>query len=157
MPSLGKSRNQESPPGGGIAVVAADADEGEIVARVLEAAGHEVRRAFDVAADPMVGITTDLPALALLDLGAGAANPNLRLLRDVRDHPNPTVKNLRVVVIGAAPGTDADVWGAGADGLLHRPVRNEDLARVVAEALERPDADRAGYRGQARSAAIGTS
>ncbi len=156
MPSRSRSRNQAPKGPARVTVVNDDPDAGEIVARVLEAEGHQVVRAFD-RADALQAITSDLPDVAVLDMGGGANNPGLQLLERLRHHANPSVRDVRVVLMCTKSGAEVFAWDAGVDGYLDRPVRADDLARVVAEALARPEKERAGYRASAHQSALGRS
>ncbi len=135
-----------------VTVVNSDADSGEVVARVLEAEGHDVVRAFDQAPS-ITPVISDPPALVVLDVDGDASNRGVGLLEELRQHQAPEVRDVRVVLIGTQPGSEVLAWGAGADGFLDRPVRADDLARLVADALARPDDERADFRAKAHEEA----
>lgn len=154
MPSIGKVRSKPAPRGPAkVTVLNGDPEAGEIVARVLEAAGHQVARAFD-ADNALVALSSDIPSLGVIDLGGGANNPGLRLLEAIRGHPNASVKNLRVVLISSQPGGEMFAWLAGTDGYLERPVHADQITEAVADVLARPDKQRPAYRTQAHQAAL---
>jgi DNA-binding response OmpR family regulator len=129
--------------GGRVAVVVANADQTvcEVLARVVEGAGHEAVRVTDPT--QVTGAVLSAPAEALvLDLGAGNVD-QLRALRG-GDHPRST--GSRAVVIVSGPANALLAWQADADAVLTRPFRAEELQRALAEVLARPAADRAPTR-----------
>lgn len=154
MAVMGKSGNQAPQGPAKVTVVNGDADAGEIVARVLEAEGLDVARAFDQV-PTITPVTHDPPTLVVLDVDGGTGNLGVGLIEELRHHENQDVRDVRVVLISTQPGAEALAWTAGADGFLEKPVRAGELARVVADALARPDDERAGFRAKAHEAALG--
>ena len=122
----------------------------EVLARVVEAAGHEAVRVTDESL--VSGAVLSAPAEALvLDLGAG----NVEQLRSLRagDHPRSTES--RAVVISTGPANSLLAWQAGADAVLTRPFHAEELQAALTEALGRNDGDREATR-SAEVAALST-
>ncbi|MCU1350908.1 MAG: two-component system sensor histidine kinase/response regulator [Acidimicrobiales bacterium] len=131
-----------------VVVVNDDADAAEILARILEADGHEVRRAHgqDEAAEM---VASEPPDLIVIDLAAAGAG--VRLLEAVRTGPDEASRTVGAIVIGAGPANALLCWQSGADGVLARPFAATALQELVAEVLARPAEARAGYRAAAQA------
>lgn len=124
-------------------VVVANADETvcEVLARIVESAGHEAVRVTDPT--QVSGAVASAPADALvLDLGPDTVE-QLRSLR-ASDHPRAT--SARAVAISTGPANALLAWQSGADAVLTRPFPVQALADALAEALGRDDAGRAAVR-----------
>ena len=120
-------------------VVVANADDTvcEVLARIVEAAGHEAVRVTD--ATQVSGAVLSAPAEALvLDLGSA----NVEQLRSLRagDHPRST--ECRAVVISTGPANSLLAWQAGADAVVTRPFPAEALQGSLAEVLARTNPER---------------
>jgi DNA-binding NtrC family response regulator len=113
----------------------------EVVARVVEAGGHEVVR-LEPAADVTAAVVSSSAAGLVLDLGAA----NLAALQALRAEGSAAATDVRVVVIGTGPAGGRLAWQAGADGFLVRPFHARDLQAAVAEALAADDGARQARR-----------
>ena len=130
-------------------VVVANADETvcEVLARVVEAAGHEAVRVTDAA--QVSGAVLSAPAEAVvLDLGGDTADQ----LRDLRSGGSSRGSEVRAVVISTGPANARLAWQAGADAVLTRPFPAEDLHAALADAMARGDEARAQVRADALTA-----
>ena len=124
-----------------VLVVAADRGAGELLARLLEQAGHRVDAAFAAS----VGLTelTDADPrydLAVIDLGGDG----VALLDDVR--ADARVGTTRVVVCADSTEQRGVAWTHGTDGFLVHPFRADDLVAEAAAVLGRPDSERDAHR-----------
>jgi DNA-binding response OmpR family regulator len=131
--------------GGRTTVVVAnpDATVCEVLARIVEDAGHATIRVANPA--ELGGAVVSGPADAVvLDLDADAPE-HLRSLR-AADHPRAA--SARVVVISTGPANALLAWQAGADAVLTRPFPVESLQHAISAALVRTDAERATLRAQ---------
>lgn len=127
-----------------VLVVHDDLDSCELLVRILVAAGRPVRRAHDF--DQMSEVLQERPTCVVLDVSSGGIGGNLKLLDAIRHHSDPAVADVRVVLIASSSSSAMFSWQAGIDELLHRPFHADDLVAAVAEAIERPEAERKPYR-----------
>lgn len=113
----------------------------EVLARVVEGAGHEAVRVTDpLQITPGV---LSAPADALvLDLGPG----NVAQLRSLRGGDHPRATQCRVVVISTGPASSLLEWQADADAVITRPFRAEELQAALGEAIARLPQDRTATR-----------
>lgn len=125
--------------GGRVTVVVANDDPTvcEVLARVVEAAGHTAVRVTDPL-QVTAGVLSAPADALILDLGPRNV-AQLRLLRG-GDHPRST--QCRVVVISTGPASSLLEWQADADAVIVRPFRAELLQAALAEALARPQDQR---------------
>ncbi|MCU1372373.1 MAG: hypothetical protein JWO77_3567 [Ilumatobacteraceae bacterium] len=124
-------------------VVVANTDETvcEVLARVVEGAGHEAVRVTEPT--QVVGGVLSAPAMALvLDLEAG----NVAQLRSLRGGDHPRSTSTRVVVIVSGPANALQAWQADADAVLTRPFRAAELHDALAEVLAREPGERTAVR-----------
>lgn len=129
--------------GGRATVVVASVDQTvcEVLARVVEAAGHEAVRVTD--GTQVAGAVLSAPAEALVvDLGSD----NVHQLRSLRGGDHPRSTSSRAVVIVSGPANALLAWQADADAVLTRPFRAEELQAALADVLTRDPADRAPVR-----------
>jgi CheY-like chemotaxis protein len=130
-------------------VVANDDDDAcEVLARVLEADGHEVARisSAEALAGVVLGTAADGVVLDLMTAGYGANLDALERLR-TRGFKRPGV---RVVLVGAMESQEVFAWQSGIDGFLLRPFHAQALRQTMADALARSDRDRKKLRADAR-------
>lgn len=125
--------------GGSTSVVVAnpEADVCEVLARIVEAAGHHAERVTALEAVTKAVVESGADAL-LLDAGAA----NLDLLKELRSHDEPLASSVRVIVLGSGPATARLSWQSGADAVLNRPFAATEVSEAVAATLARTDADR---------------
>lgn len=124
-------------------VVVANPDQTvcEVLARVVEGAGHEAVRVTDPT--QVTAAVLSAPAEALvLDLGAD----NVHQLRTLRGGDHPRSTSSRAVVIASGPANALLAWQADADAVLTRPFRAEALQAAIAEVIERDGPTRAATR-----------
>ena len=114
-----------------VAVVDADADRRELVARVLEADGHTVTRlAGGEEARSLVESGDARPDVVVVQV-AVVGDAERALVASLRGDGGGG-DGTRVVVIGRSRGT---AEAAGADSALGRPIHADDLRRTVAGLL----------------------
>ena len=126
-------------------VVVANADQTvcEVLARVIEAAGHEAVRVTDAA--QVSGAVLSAPAEAVVvDLGGDTADQ----LRALRSGGSSRGSEVRAIVISTGPANARLAWEAGADAVLTRPFEAEELHRALADAMARGDGERAAARAE---------
>ena len=126
-----------------VTVVVANADPTvcEVLARVVEAAGHEAVRVTDPTQTAAAVLSAPADAL-VLDLGAD----NVDQLRSLRGGDHPRSTQSRAVVISSGPANSLLAWQADADAVLTRPFHAEELQSALADALARAPQDRAATR-----------
>jgi DNA-binding response OmpR family regulator len=70
----------------------------------------------------------------------------LRLLDSIRNHDDPRISELRVLLVSDHPRQQIFCFQAGADAILLRPYRAAELTSELAAMMARPDRDRDAYR-----------
>ncbi|CAN5454035.1 hypothetical protein BH10ACT1_BH10ACT1_43400 [soil metagenome] len=144
-----------------VAVVCNDADGREVLARVIERAGHEVRR-LDGSDGALGLLRTERVDRVLLDLHDPETSNQVLLERLVRPDEldrgddragsgqGPGLRNegppIRTIVIGSDDGDARAAWWAGADHWLARPFPARRLTDVVDEVVARPEHERLAHR-----------
>ena len=128
---------------GGSTVVAAnpEADVCEVLARIIEAAGHRAERVTAIESVTRSVVATGADVL-LLDCGAA----NLDLLKELRAHDEPLASAVRVIVVGNGPASARLAWQADADAVLERPIPAAAIGEAIRATVDRPDADRPAER-----------
>lgn len=134
----------------GASVVVANPDEAvcELLARVVEAAGHTAVRVTDAAALVATVLHGGADAV-VLDLGAG----NLDVVKALRAQDEPLGTDLRIASIEAGPASARLAWQQGADVVLTRPFAASEIGVALAAAVGRSGDERAAER-QARLAQL---
>jgi DNA-binding response OmpR family regulator len=126
----------------------------ELLGRILERAGYLVRIAASHD-DALVALGHEPPECVVLDLATGGIGQNLKLLDAVRTHIHENVARARVVLVAHQSNNRLFSWQAGIDAFLLRPFHADELERVVAEVLARPDDEREQHRRRELDAASG--
>jgi DNA-binding response OmpR family regulator len=124
-----------------VVVAADDATVGEVLARIIEAAGHEVVRlaAPSGLAEAIASASADG---VLLDLGSTTADQ----LRSLRTGGTERAGSVRAVAICTGPASALLAWQAGADAVLTRPFAAEELRDAMHEVLAAGDDGRQARR-----------
>ena len=127
-------------------VLVVNDEEGlELLCRLLSRAGYEVDRA--TTHDETLGRLSEFrPHCVVLDLSTGGIGQNLKLLDSIRGHNDEMVAAARVVLVAHQSNNRLFSWQAGIDAFLLRPFHADELLHDVAEALARPDEERARHR-----------
>jgi DNA-binding response OmpR family regulator len=126
-----------------VVVAADDATVGEVLARILEAAGHEAIRLPEAAG--LAAATASASADGVvLDLGPSTADQ----LRSLRLDGGDRAASVRAVAICTGPANALLAWQAGADAVLTRPFAADALRDAVREVLDAPDDERQARRDQ---------
>ena len=120
-----------------VLVANTDAAVCEVLARIVEAAGHEAVRVAELDKVAAAVVTAAADAL-VLDLGPDS----LGVLTELRSRAEPLADAVRVAVLGTGPANARLAWQAGADVVLVRPFAAADLQAELAAALARGDVDR---------------
>ena len=130
--------------GSRVTVVVANTDETvcEVLARVVEAGGHEAVRVTDAGLRSAARCQSAPADALVLDLGAG----NVEQLRALRAGDHPRATESRAIVISTGPANALLAWQAGADAVLTRPFPAEELQAALTEVLGRSTADREATR-----------
>ena len=124
-----------------VIVASPEADVCEVLARVVEAAGHHADRVTKLEGVTRAVVASGADAL-LLDAGAA----NLDLLKELRTHDEPLASAVRVIVIGSGPASARLAWQAGADAVLHRPFAATEIGAAVTATVGRSDTERLSER-----------
>ena len=142
-------RQEWEPHGEGVLLVCDEPDAGELLARLISADGHDVHR-VETAEGAVRHLLATPRQAAVLSLSGPTANR--QLLEKIRDHPNPPVSEVAVVLLADEVGAGREAWEKGADGFLARPFHSEQLTAELQGAMDRPFADRAAHREAQRDA-----
>ena len=142
-------RQEWEPHGEGVLLVCDEPDAGELLARLISADGHDVHR-VETAEGAVRHLLATPRQAAVLSLSGPTANR--QLLEKIRDHPNPPVSEVAVVLLADEVGAGREAWDKGADGFLARPFHSEQLTAELQSAMDRPFADRAAHREAQRDA-----
>ncbi len=142
-------RQEWEPHGEGVLLVCDEPDAGELLARLISADGHDVHR-VETAEGAVRHLLATPRQAAVLSLSGPTANR--QLLEKIRDHPNPPVSEVAVVLLADEVGAGREAWDKGADGFLARPFHSEQLTTELQSAMDRPFADRAAHREAQRDA-----
>jgi DNA-binding response OmpR family regulator len=129
-----------------ILVVADDRGAGELLTRLLDGDSWNAELAFSPSA-ALVSLDTAEPPFSavLLDLEGDTDASTLKALADIRRLPGD--KGLVPVVVCAWDDTiRSPAWMSGVDGFLVRPFLADELLSVLADAVERPVAERETHR-----------
>jgi len=137
------------PHGEGVLLVCDDPDAGELLSRLMTQDGHDVHR-VETAEGAVRHLLATPRHAAVLSLSGPTANR--QLLEKIRDHPNPPVSEVAVVLLADDVEAARDAWDHGTDGFLARPFHADQLREELQGALDRPLAARAAHREAARDA-----
>ena len=142
-------RHEWEPHGEGVLLVCDDPDAGELLDRLMTRDGHHVHR-VETAEGAVRHLLATPRRAAVLSLSGPTANR--QLLEKIRDHPNPPVAEVAVVVLADDVAGERDAWDSGADGFLARPFHEEQLTQELQGAIDRPLVAREAYREAQREA-----
>ncbi len=120
----------------------------ELLARVVEAAGHSAVRITDASAVVDAVLREGADAV-LLDLGAA----NLDAVKALRSQGEPLGTEVRIAAIEVGPASARLAWQDGADVVLTRPFAASEIGETMAAALGRNAEERRAER-QARLAQL---
>ena len=137
-PDAGGSRPQR--------VLVVNDEEGvELLCRLLSRGGYDVDRA--TTHDETVAKLSEFrPDSVVLDMSTGGIGQNLKLLDTIRGHVDDSIAAARVVLVAHQSNNRLYSWQAGIDAFLLRPFHADELLQQVADALTRPDDERARHR-----------
>lgn len=135
------AQNVDHGPSASVVVHSNAADVCEVLARLVEAAGH---RALRVTAPSEVTevVGREGPDAVLLDAGPA----NLGMVRALRSGAEPSGDELRIVSVEVGPASARLAWNAGVDAVLTRPFPATDVAASLAAVLTRGDGERSAER-----------
>ena len=149
-----KSSDTQGPPRPWRVLIAGDdADSVELLARLLDAAGHEIVIA-DTRMEVLGLVVAGGISCVVLDMtrsGTGDANNVLVALRSALDQG---AANVPIVLCGSRGVNEIFAWDTGADEVIRRPFRPETLEDAIESAVVRPSAERPEYRRYRRAAAM---
>ena len=144
-----EKRQEWEPHGQGVLLVCDDPDAGELLSRLMTADGHDVHR-VETAEGAVRHLLASPRQATVLSLSGPTANR--QLLDKIRDHPNPPVREVAVVLLADEVAAGREAWDKGADGFLARPFHAEQLSVELQGALDRPLAARPAHREAQRNA-----
>ena len=136
-----------------ILIAGDDADSVELLARLMDAAGHEVMVA-DSQMEVLGQVAAGAVTCVLLDMtrsGTGDAN---NVIVGLRSSVHQLHVDVPIVLCGSRAVNAIFAWDSGADEVLRRPFRPEVLEDAIESAVGRPASERAGYRRSMRNLAI---
>jgi DNA-binding response OmpR family regulator len=131
-------------PGGTILVLNHEADAGELVARLVEFAGHPALRFTDQAS--LIGQLAEGGVRAViidaLGTGVSAAFDVLEAIRA----GHPAVRDTPVMILAASDTNRLYAFQSGVDAYLVRPFHADELIGAVGSMLARSPGERERYR-----------
>ena len=102
--------------------------------RVSLSPGYDVVEASD--GEEALALARSLrPELVILDVMLPRMN-GLSVLSELQR--DPALAKTRVLVVTAQPDSQEEAWASGADGVVLKPFRPDELAEVAASLVERP-------------------
>lgn len=129
-----------------ILVVDDNADGSRLVCRILRRANFDVAEVGEYQL-ALATLAQNRPLSALVvGFSIAGSGASLKLLDAVRSHPNPEVRNLRVVFITDHPRQLLFAWQAGVDDTLVRPFHEAELRHAVNGVVGRAEEQRDAYR-----------
>lgn len=146
-----QSKTETSTPKGPprILVVDDNPDAARLLGKLFRREGYEVAEVSDHQVALITLMNEPAPISAVIASFSTSGNGScLKLLDAVRHTPEARVNTQRVVLILDTARQQMFSWQSGADEIILRPYRAEDLLEAVAATIERADADRPGYRRQ---------
>jgi DNA-binding response OmpR family regulator len=128
-----------------VLVVNDEADACELLVRLLGHAGFRTLGAHsDVEA--MSVIFDEVPRCVVLDMTTGGVGSSLKILDQIRSHPDRRINTARVVLCASSPKNRSFSFQSGADAFVVRPFHLADLVDHVSDVLDRPHDERARHR-----------
>ncbi|MGQ0831097.1 MAG: response regulator [Microthrixaceae bacterium] len=128
-----------------VLIVNDEHDARELLVRFLRQAGFSVEGAErDTAA--MSLMVDQLPRCVVLDMQAGGVGTSLKILDQIRTHPDRRVNTSRVILCAPSPKNRTFSFQSGADAFLIRPFHLKDLIAHINDVISRPQDERARHR-----------
>jgi DNA-binding response OmpR family regulator len=128
-----------------VLVVNDEHDACELLVRFLTHAGFRATGAHnDYGAISL--IHSELPRCVVLDMTTGGVGSSLRILDQIRNHPDRRISSARVVLCASSPQNRSFSFQSGADAFVVRPFHLADLVDQINDVLERPHDERARHR-----------
>jgi len=132
-----------------ILVVDDNPDAARLLGKLFRRVGYEVAEVSDHQVALITLLNEPAPISAVVASFSTSGNGScLKLLDAIRHTPEVRVNAQRVVLILDTARQQMFSWQSGADEIVLRPYRAEDLLRCVASTIERPDNERPAYRRQ---------
>lgn len=104
----------------------------QLLVKLLALNGYEARHTTDWG-NLAAGIQTYQPELIILDVHLSSADlDGLRLLDQIRAHPDPQVSGVRVLVVSAFDYSHR-MAASGADGFVLKPFKFDSLMEAIQE------------------------
>ncbi|MFZ6004442.1 MAG: response regulator [Actinomycetota bacterium] len=128
-----------------VLVVNDDAEACELLVRFLGLAGFQAGGA-DSDTTAMYLMSQHLPRCVVLDLQTGGVGSSLKLLDQIRTHPDRRINSARVVLCAPSPKNRTFSFQSGADAFVVRPFHVKDLVAEVTDVIKRPQDERARHR-----------
>lgn len=132
-----------------VLVVDDNPDAARLLAKLFRRVGYEVAEVSDHQVALITLLNEPTPISAVIASFSTSGNGScLKLLDAIRHTPEAKVNTQRVVLVLESGRQQMFSWQSGADEIVLRPYRAEDLVQGVAATIERPDSERAAYRRQ---------
>ncbi len=94
----------------------------------------------------MFQMSQHLPRCVVLDMQAGGVGSSLKILDQIRTHPDRRISTSRVVLCAPSPKNRSFSFQSGADGFVVRPFHVRDLVAQITDVIDRPQEERARHR-----------
>jgi DNA-binding response OmpR family regulator len=132
-----------------ILVVDDNPDAARLLGKLFRRVGYEVAEVSDHQVALITMMNEPAPISAVIASFSTSGNGScLKLLDAVRHTPEARVNTQRMILILDTARQQMFSWQSGADEIILRPYRAEDMLAAVADAIDRPEAERAAYRRQ---------
>lgn len=132
-----------------ILVVDDNPDAARLLGKLFRRDGYEVAEVSDHQVALITMMNEPAPISAVVASFSTSGNGScLKLLDAIRHTPEVRVNTQRVILILDTARQQMFSWQSGADEIILRPYRAEDLLAAVAATIGRPDAERPAYRRQ---------
>jgi len=132
-----------------ILVVDDNPDAARLLGKLFRRVGYEVAEVSDHQVALITMMNEPAPISAVVASFSTSGNGScLKLLDAVRHTPEARVNTQRMVLILDTARQQMFSWQSGADEIILRPYRAEEMLAAVAAVIDRSDAERPAYRRQ---------
>ncbi|MFN8051458.1 MAG: hypothetical protein U0Q22_08490 [Acidimicrobiales bacterium] len=130
-----------------ILVVDDNPDAARLLGKLFRRVGYEVAEVSDHQVALITLVNEPAPISAVIASFSSSGNGAcLKLLDAIRHTPDARVNAMRTVLILDSARQQMFSWQSGADEIILRPFRAEDMLAAVDAVVARPDSERAAYR-----------
>lgn len=130
-----------------VLIVDDNRDAGFLLGKVLRRAGFEVAEIGDHATAIATLMSETEPVNAVISSFSTAGSAaSLKLLDAIRNHQDPAINQIRLMIVTDQPRQQIFAWQAGVDEIVMRPYHAEPMVEAVTAMVRRADVDRQAHR-----------